>query len=137
MALEGCIYGRGCNLSIYGREWQHLVAGVFYCPGFMGIDMSGIGTEHTLIRTKNGRDDCGICLCSSHEEMYIGIWCLTYLPDDVPGFLTIVVNTISRSLAVVRVLQALQYFRVTPFKIIAIKQYHIFLIHNSLLAISH
>jgi len=61
------------------------MAYVLYGASLVYIDVSRCGTEHTLVWAQGGRDDGGIRLRASHEEVHVGIGSLTSLADEGAG----------------------------------------------------
>ena len=117
-----CTFRR--KLAVFRRKGKHLMTSMFDSTGFMHIDMAGIGTQDTLIRAKDRRDDCNICLGTSYKEMYISLRCPTDISDKSGCLLAIYVFSISGSLLKIGLYQSFQNSRMRSLAVITLKLNH-------------
>ena len=119
------VYFFRIQLSFMVRQSQHLMSSCFHRPGFMLVDMTCFCSNHSLIRTKQGRNDRGIGLCTSHHKMYFCLRASASFCNFPASRCTILIRAIARSFLHVRLAQALQNQRMRSFHVITFKILHI------------
>ena len=119
------VYFFRIQLSFMVRQSQHLMSSCFHRSGLMLVDVARFCCNHSFIRTKQGRNDRGIGLRTSHHEMYFRLRTPASFCNFPASRCTILIRAIARSFLHIRLTQALQNQRMRSFHVITFKILHI------------
>ena len=106
------------------RQDDNFMACCFNSTCFMHIQVTGIRTENTLMRTQDGCDDSHICLRTANQKMYIQIFFAASLFDQFSCSVTVRINAIAGCLFHICFHQSFQNSGVHTFCIVTFKTNH-------------
>ena len=86
------------DFSIVAGQCQHFMPCSFNRTGFMYVNMAGVSSYDTLMRSEGCGNHRHICLCAAYQELNLSILTFAKDSDDAPGAHAMRIHTMAHSL---------------------------------------
>ena len=124
MGVTQSVHGFGGHLAVYGRDGEHLVAGILHGSGLVDGDMARIRGHRPLMGPQDGGDYRAVGLGAAHQEVHRGLWYGAEFSDALRRQAAEGVLPVAGRLDLVGPGDARQHGRVGAFHVIAVKSDH-------------